>query len=74
LAVLDATVGAVITRPLSKDLDLVDTFNIVLSDNGLDPDITANDGVYSSYFVEFTASGRYVVKVRPLKEQTSRIV
>ena len=53
--------GAIITRPLSELL--VDTSEVILSDNGLDPDVTANDGVYSGYFVEFTSSGRYIVKV-----------
>ena len=62
---LDATVGAIITRPLteSNSQDLVDQTVLFLSDNGLDPDVTANDGVYSGYFVDFTASGRYNVKV-----------
>ena len=65
LAVLNATVGAIITRPLTiaQSAQLVDTSQLILSDNGLDPDITANDGVYSAYFVDFTSSGRYMVKV-----------
>lgn len=65
LAVLNATVEALITRPLTTPYSeqLVDTTLLVLSDNGLDPDITANDGVYSGYFVDFTSSGRYMVKV-----------
>ena len=55
-----------VTRPLisSESQDLVDTRQIVLKDNGLDPDVTANDGVYSGYFVDFTSAGRYMVKVR----------
>uniref|UniRef100_F6SEY1 VWFA domain-containing protein n=1 Tax=Ciona intestinalis TaxID=7719 RepID=F6SEY1_CIOIN len=61
-AVLNAYVGAEITRPLSTS-GIVDTKFIELKDNGLDPDVTADDGVYSAYFTSFTMQGRYNVKV-----------
>ncbi|XP_078481065.1 uncharacterized protein LOC100182654 [Ciona intestinalis] len=61
-AVLNAYVGAEITRPLSIS-GIVDTKFIELKDNGLDPDVTADDGVYSAYFTSFTMQGRYNVKV-----------
>jgi len=62
LAVLDAKVVAEVTRPLSA-AGLVDTRFVVLQDQGTDPDVTSNDGVYSAYFINFTAKGRYNVKV-----------
>ncbi|XP_056379196.1 calcium-activated chloride channel regulator 1-like [Hyla sarda] len=35
-----------------------------LMDNGAGPDIIKNDGVYSKYFIQFSANGRYSLKVR----------
>ncbi|XP_069823728.1 calcium-activated chloride channel regulator 1-like [Dendropsophus ebraccatus] len=37
---------------------------IELLDNGAGPDIMKNDGVYSRYFTQFSANGRYGLKVR----------
>ncbi|XP_066450838.1 calcium-activated chloride channel regulator 1-like [Eleutherodactylus coqui] len=35
-----------------------------LLDNGAGPDIMKNDGIYSRYFMQFSANGRYGLKVR----------
>ncbi|XP_076812313.1 uncharacterized protein LOC143459166 isoform X2 [Clavelina lepadiformis] len=62
LAVLSAQVVAEVTRPLALS-GIVDRTFVKLLDEGLDPDITADDGVYSAYFTAFTLTGRYNVKV-----------
>ncbi|XP_063284154.1 calcium-activated chloride channel regulator 1-like [Pelobates fuscus] len=38
--------------------------DLELFDNGAGPDITKNDGIYSRYFTDFKANGRYSLKVR----------
>eukprot|EP00057_Strongylocentrotus_purpuratus_P015405 XP_011669879.1 PREDICTED: calcium-activated chloride channel regulator 1-like [Strongylocentrotus purpuratus] len=55
-SVLNADVTAIIS----------DTFNTTtrtLRDDGVEPDLTPNDGTYSAYFISFTSNGRYNVKV-----------
>ena len=66
LAVLDATIVAIITRPLpggsymDKQTDIVE---LKLLDDGIGEDVNKNDGVYSGTFIRFTTSGRYSVQV-----------
>ncbi|XP_078695218.1 calcium-activated chloride channel regulator 4A-like [Branchiostoma floridae x Branchiostoma belcheri] len=59
LPVTGATVTAYIEKPPSDDVD-----ELQLLDNGAGADITKNDGVYSRYFLNFTAGGRYSVSVK----------
>ncbi|XP_042230471.1 calcium-activated chloride channel regulator 1-like isoform X2 [Homarus americanus] len=52
--VLDATVTAVIVPP-TEDGPI--TFSLL--DNGVGADTRAKDGIYSAYFTQFSANGRY---------------
>ncbi|XP_035693981.1 calcium-activated chloride channel regulator 1-like [Branchiostoma floridae] len=56
--VLGARVEAVVVRPTG------DTHQITLLDDGTGADVTKHDGVYSGYFLAFSADGRYSVSVR----------
>ncbi|XP_051869165.1 calcium-activated chloride channel regulator 1-like [Pristis pectinata] len=58
LPVLNANVTAIIERPNNVPVTLK------LSDDGLGADIVRNDGIYSKYFLSFSGTGRYSVKVR----------
>ncbi|XP_066266310.1 calcium-activated chloride channel regulator 4-like [Branchiostoma lanceolatum] len=59
LPVTGATVIAYIEKPPSEDVD-----ELLLLDNGAGADVTKNDGIYSRYFLNFTAGGRYSVSVK----------
>nr|XP_039256541.1 calcium-activated chloride channel regulator 3A-1-like [Styela clava] len=59
--VLGATVKATITRPIGEET------SITLLDNGAGSDVNSMDGVYSRYFSNFNAQGRYFVKVNVQK-------
>ncbi|KAH8031912.1 hypothetical protein HPB51_022110 [Rhipicephalus microplus] len=69
--VLDASVFATVYRP--KKLNEPHTVTIPLYDNGQDPDIKANDGTYSGYFVQFTGKGRYAVTAHVSQQKTTRL-
>uniref|UniRef100_A0A6M2CHG6 Putative calcium activated chlorine channel n=1 Tax=Rhipicephalus microplus TaxID=6941 RepID=A0A6M2CHG6_RHIMP len=69
--VLDAVVFATVYRP--KKLNESHTVTIPLYDNGQDPDIKANDGTYSGYFVQFTGKGRYAVTAHVSQQKTTRL-
>ncbi|XP_078459604.1 calcium-activated chloride channel regulator 1-like [Lampetra planeri] len=56
--VVGATVIATIERPHEKPLELQ------LFDNGAGADAKKNDGIYSRFFAQFTATGRYSLKVK----------
>ncbi|KAI8510365.1 chloride channel [Branchiostoma belcheri] len=56
--VLGARVVAVVEKPTG------DTHHTTLLDDGAGADVTKNDGVYSGYFLAFSADGRYSVSVR----------
>lgn len=58
MPVTGATVTAII-EPVSGSIVTLD-----LLDNGAGPDIMKNDGIYSKYFTQFSANGRYGLKVR----------
>ncbi len=60
LPVREAEVEAFVTRPGSSK-----AFKVLLRDDGTGyPDITAGDGIYSAYFLDFTTkAGLYSVKV-----------
>ncbi|XP_040263408.1 calcium-activated chloride channel regulator 1-like [Bufo bufo] len=49
-AIIEPVIGAIVT--------------LELLDNGAGPDIMKNDGIYSKYFTQFSANGRYGLKVR----------
>ncbi|XP_046571661.1 calcium-activated chloride channel regulator 4-like isoform X1 [Haliotis rubra] len=55
--IVNASVEVEVSRP-------GDTLNITLQDNGLLPDNTANDGVYSNYLLGFKSNSRYSMDVR----------
>ncbi|XP_063797573.1 calcium-activated chloride channel regulator 4 [Pseudophryne corroboree] len=56
--VMGAKVTAIV-EPVSGPL-----ITLELLDNGAGPDIVKDDGIYSKYFIEFSANGRYALKVR----------
>ncbi|XP_054706113.1 calcium-activated chloride channel regulator 2-like isoform X3 [Uloborus diversus] len=57
--VKDAEVKAVVRAP-----DGTEVASLLLTDDGRgDPDVTANDGVYSRYFTKFTEEGEYTVSI-----------
>ncbi|XP_078612939.1 calcium-activated chloride channel regulator 1-like [Branchiostoma floridae x Branchiostoma japonicum] len=58
LPVLGAVVKVLIKKPDGQ------VEEITLLDNGAGADVTKNDGIYSRYFYNFTADGRYGVSVR----------
>ncbi|XP_035665433.1 calcium-activated chloride channel regulator 1-like [Branchiostoma floridae] len=58
LPVLGAAVKVLIKKPDGQ------VEEITLLDNGAGADVTKNDGIYSRYFYNFTADGRYGVSVR----------
>ncbi|XP_044157450.1 calcium-activated chloride channel regulator 4A-like [Bufo gargarizans] len=58
LPVTGASVTALIEDKNGK------TTALELLDNGSGPDIMKNDGIYSKYFTQFSANGRYGLKVR----------
>uniref|UniRef100_A0A8D0GNN3 Uncharacterized protein n=1 Tax=Sphenodon punctatus TaxID=8508 RepID=A0A8D0GNN3_SPHPU len=58
LPVLGANVIATVEPQSGQATD------VTLLDNGADPDITKNDGIYSRYFISFNGNGRYNLKVR----------
>ncbi|KAH7973766.1 hypothetical protein HPB49_005009 [Dermacentor silvarum] len=61
--VLDASVTAVVrnTAGLSCPVRLYDDGYGTLIPNFADPDLMAQDGMYSGYFTQFTGRGRYSV-------------
>ncbi|XP_070396065.1 calcium-activated chloride channel regulator 2-like isoform X2 [Dermacentor albipictus] len=66
--VLDATVVAEVTGPNPPHKSTVP-----LRDDGHDPDIEANDGTYSGYFVQFTGKGRYTVAAHVSSDHRARL-
>eukprot|EP00057_Strongylocentrotus_purpuratus_P013851 XP_011668325.1 PREDICTED: calcium-activated chloride channel regulator 4A-like [Strongylocentrotus purpuratus] len=56
MPVPNATVTAIVS-------DSSTSTPVILHDDGLEPDLTSNDGTYSAYFQSFTSNGRYNVKV-----------
>ena len=44
--------------------DSVEEFELMPRDDGATPDVYEDDGVYSAYFVDFAAMGRYGVEVK----------
>ncbi|XP_050030771.1 calcium-activated chloride channel regulator 1-like isoform X2 [Dermacentor andersoni] len=66
--VLDATVVAEVTGPNPPHKSTVP-----LHDDGHDPDIGANDGTYSGYFVQFTGKGRYTVAAHVSSDHRARL-
>lgn len=68
--VAEALVTAFIRHPDSSTVS-----RLQLVDNGAgDPDITANDGVYSRYFTEFRETGRYDVTVEANDNDLSAVI
>ncbi|XP_077985587.1 calcium-activated chloride channel regulator 1-like [Glandiceps talaboti] len=72
LPVLDADVTAILDRPTGG------TVSITLSDNGAGADLLKGDGIYSSFFLDFSpCSGtcRYGVKIKVSNDDnTARII
>ncbi|KAH7976235.1 hypothetical protein HPB52_010311 [Rhipicephalus sanguineus] len=66
--VLDATVVAEVTGPNPPHKSTVP-----LHDDGREPDIEANDGTYSGYFVQFTGKGRYTVTAHVSSDHRARV-
>nr|XP_037271366.1 calcium-activated chloride channel regulator 1-like [Rhipicephalus microplus] len=66
--VLDATVIAEVTGPNPPHKSMAQLY-----DNGHDPDIEADDGTYSGYFVHFTGKGRYVVTAHVSSDHRARV-
>ncbi|KAH6922209.1 hypothetical protein HPB50_010872 [Hyalomma asiaticum] len=66
--VLDATVVAEVTGPNKPHKSTVP-----LRDNGQQPDIEADDGTYSGYFVQFTGKGRYAVTAHVSSDHRARL-
>ncbi|XP_075688311.1 calcium-activated chloride channel regulator 1-like [Rhinoderma darwinii] len=58
IPIIGAKVNAII-EPVSGPI-----VTLELLDNGAGPDILKNDGIYSKYFTQFSANGRYGLKVR----------
>ncbi|XP_035692460.1 calcium-activated chloride channel regulator 1-like [Branchiostoma floridae] len=58
LPVIGAVVKVLITKPPDGQVE-----EITLLDNGAGADAVKNDGIYSRYFFNFTADGRYGVSV-----------
>ncbi|XP_059841209.1 calcium-activated chloride channel regulator 1-like [Hypanus sabinus] len=56
--VLNTNVTAIVERPSGPPVTLK------LLDDGLGADIVRNDGIYSKYFLDYSGTGRYAVKVR----------
>ncbi len=44
-----------------------------LLDNGKDADITANDGIYASFFARFDDDGRYTLKCQVVGDDSSEV-
>nr|XP_050031050.1 calcium-activated chloride channel regulator 3A-1-like [Dermacentor andersoni] len=66
--VLHAKVTATVIRPrMPYEVD------VELFDDGLGADVTANDGIYSSYFTQFDGVGRYSVSARVVSSNDSVI-
>lgn len=55
--VINSHVEASVTIPSKDNVDLL------LKDNGNGADVIANDGIYSTYFTDFSGLGRYSVQV-----------
>ncbi|XP_067665325.1 calcium-activated chloride channel regulator 1-like [Haliotis asinina] len=55
--IINASVEVEVSRP-------GDTLNVTLRDDGILPDNTANDGVYSNYLLGFKSNSRYSMEVR----------
>ncbi|XP_078612941.1 calcium-activated chloride channel regulator 4A-like [Branchiostoma floridae x Branchiostoma japonicum] len=55
-------IGAVVKVRIEKPHGEVE--EVTLLDNGAGADLTKNDGIYSRYFLGFTADGRYGVSIR----------
>eukprot|EP00118_Oscarella_pearsei_P002569 m.10908 g.10908 ORF g.10908 m.10908 type:complete len:933 (+) comp22777_c0_seq2:260-3058(+) len=67
-AVTKATVIAEVARPDAP------RWQLQLKDNGIAPDLTPNDGIYSAYFTEYSANGRYNVIIRASSGGTATLV
>ncbi|XP_077994547.1 calcium-activated chloride channel regulator 1-like [Glandiceps talaboti] len=65
--VLNALVSAFIDRPTGG------SYALTPRDDGSGADITQNDGIYSSYFINFEGSGKYNVKVNVIQQSTTVI-
>lgn len=68
-AVLHARVTATVLRPLRPHEVEVELF-----DDGIGADVTANDGIYSTYFTQFEGAGRYSVTARVVSSSKSVII
>lgn len=66
--VLDAIVVAEVTGPNEPHKSTVP-----LRDDGQQPDIEADDGTYSGYFVQFTGKGRYAVTAHVSSDHRARV-
>ncbi|XP_070396062.1 calcium-activated chloride channel regulator 1-like [Dermacentor albipictus] len=69
--VLDAAVFATVYRPKASNQQ--HTVTLSLHDDGRDPDIHADDGTYSGYFVQFTGKGRYAVTAHVSSQKRTRL-
>ncbi|KAK8756686.1 hypothetical protein V5799_000610 [Amblyomma americanum] len=67
--VLDAVVLATVHRPEKNP----QAITIALHDDGLDPDVQENDGVYCEYFVDFIGKGIYPIKVEVSNQNSTRL-
>ncbi|XP_066450836.1 calcium-activated chloride channel regulator 1-like [Eleutherodactylus coqui] len=54
--------GAKVTANVEPVTGSIETLELL--DNGAGPDLIKNDGIYSRYFTQFSANGRYGLKVR----------
>lgn len=68
-AVLHARVTATVIRPRPPHEVEVELF-----DDGIGADVTANDGIYSSYFTQFEGAGRYSVTAHVVSSNRSVII
>ncbi|XP_070541345.1 calcium-activated chloride channel regulator 2-like [Ptychodera flava] len=66
--VIGAVVVATIERPAGGPL------TYTLRDNGAGADVTKEDGIYSMYFTDFVAIGRYSAKVKVENDGESTVV
>lgn len=65
--VLNASVVAVIERPDSVKL------KVELKDDGLGADAFPNDGIYTSFFTQFSGNGRYSVKAKVTSKEETKL-
>jgi Mg-chelatase subunit ChlD len=58
MVVMGASVEATVSRPQAAPM------TVTLLDNGVAPDITAGDGMYTAYFTGYTGNGLYNVVIK----------